>query len=134
MIYDLESLKKLADDLAANAEPGNCYCLIGDLGAGKTEFSRAFIRAYIGREITVGSPTFNILQIYESSKAPIYHFDLYRIKDESELLEIGFDEALNRGIVLVEWPQIARNWLPQKHVEIYFQIIDEKTRNIEIKE
>ncbi len=126
---NLEQTRNIASKLARKAKRGDCYCLIGDLGAGKTEFAREFIRTLCGN-VTVASPTFNILQVYEPN---IYHFDLYRIKAESELTEIGLDEALQNGICLIEWPQIAENYLPQNRVEIYFEIVDETTRKIEIK-
>ena len=129
VLASLEETKSLASELAKLAKRGDCYCLIGDLGAGKTEFARAFIRELCG-EVTVASPTFNLLQIYDDK---IYHFDLYRLKDASELEELGIDDALNNGITLIEWPQIAENILPKNRVEIYFEIVDDGKRKIKIK-
>ena len=129
--FSLEETKSLARKLAADAKRGDCYCLTGDLGAGKTEFARAFIRELCG-DITVASPTFNILQIYEN-KIPIYHFDLYRIKNEDELEEVGIEDALDNGITLIEWPQIAQNLLPDDRFEIHIDILDENKRKIIIK-
>ena len=130
-VFSLEETKSLARKLAAKAERGDCYCLVGDLGAGKTEFTRAFIRELCG-EITVASPTFNILQIYEGD-IPIYHFDFYRIKNEADLVEIGLEEALEKGICVIEWPQVAENLLPEKRVNIHIEILDLDRRRIEIK-
>ncbi len=129
----LAQTRELAKKLAGNALPGDCYCLIGDLGAGKTEFARAFIRGLCG-DVNVASPTFNILQIYETSdfglQTSVYHFDLYRLKDESELAEIGLEDAFDKGITLIEWPQIAQKLLPEKRVEIRIEILDEDRREI----
>lgn len=129
--FSLEETKSLASKLGAKAKRGDCYCLIGDLGAGKTEFARAFIREICG-DVTVSSPTFNILQVYEA-KTPVYHFDLYRLKNENELTELGIDDAFDNGITLIEWPQIAENYLPKNKVEIYIEILDENNRKIEIR-
>lgn len=126
-IANLEKTKEIAKNLALSARRGDCFCLIGDLGAGKTEFARAFIQALCG-EVRVASPTFNIVQEYEN----IYHYDLYRLKDASELQEIGFEESLTNGICLIEWPQIAEDNLPQKRVEIKIEIVDADTRKITI--
>lgn len=136
MFYSLQQTKSLAKDLAKTAKAGDCYCLIGDLGAGKTEFARSFIQELCG-DVKVSSPTYNIVLSYESKhQTPftIHHFDLYRIKHESELEEIGLDDALKNGICLIEWPQIAANYLPKKRVDINLQIADENLRRIEIRE
>ena len=102
--------------------------------------------SYAG-EITVASPTFNILQIYEASsvgrlassqtqdanrQTQIYHFDLYRIKSADELVEIGLEEALEKGICLIEWPQVAENLLPEKRTEIRIEILGDDKRKITI--
>ena len=127
--YSLEETRSLASKLALGAKRGDCYCLSGDLGAGKTEFARSFIRARMGAEVKVTSPTFNILQIYEAD-IPIYHFDLYRLKSEGELMEIGLEEALEKGICLIEWPQVAETVLPAERVNIHIDILDENRRKI----
>src|SRR5688572_21718932 len=119
--FSLEETKSLARKLGAKAKRGDCYCLIGDLGAGKTEFARAFIQEICG-EVTVTSPTFNILQVYEA-KIPVYHFDLYRLKNENELAELGIEDALDNGITIIEWPEIANSLLPQSKREIHIEIL-----------
>ena len=125
MFYNLDQTKKLAKTLAQNAKVADCFCLIGDLGAGKTEFSRAFIQALCG-DVKVTSPTYNIVQQY----GQVNHFDLYRIKHETELEEIGFEEMLQTGINLIEWPQIAANLIPATAKKIEIKIIDENLREI----
>lgn len=134
LIANLDETQKLAAEFAKNAKQSDCYCLIGDLGAGKTEFARNFIQALIPN-ITVPSPTFNIVQIYESPPYPtIYHFDLYRINEEAELEETGLNDALNSGIVLIEWPQIAQDLLPKNRIVIELEIIDENHRKIMVND
>lgn len=130
IIAGLEETKKLASGFAKNAKPGDCYCLIGDLGAGKTEFARNFIQS-ISPETNVSSPTFNIIQFYEPN---IYHMDLYRIEDESQLEELGLEEALEQGICIIEWPDIAKPLLPSNALEIRFEILEDEKRRITIND
>jgi hypothetical protein len=106
----------LGEDLALTVRPGDCLALSGDLGAGKSALSRALIRAVAGDDaLEVPSPTFTLVQAYEL-RHPIFHFDLYRLADETELAELGLDEALARGVVLVEWPEKAGASLPKDAV------------------
>lgn len=127
-IGDLEKTKWVAASFAKNAKPGDVFCLFGELGAGKTEFARAFIQSLCGN-VKVTSPTYNIVQPYDG-KFPIYHFDLYRIKHEAELEETGLGESLVQGICLIEWPQVAEHLLPEDAKKIEISIIDENTRKI----
>jgi tRNA threonylcarbamoyl adenosine modification protein YjeE len=129
MICNLEQTKNLAKTLAQNAKVGSCFCLTGDLGAGKTEFAKAFIAALVP-DAVVTSPTFNIVAVYDFGLTSIFHFDLYRLKNEVELEEIGMQEMLQQGICLIEWPQIAANFLPANKVDINIEIVDENTRKI----
>lgn len=102
----------LAADLAMAATAGDCFLLSGDLGAGKSTFARAFIRVFAGDPgLEVPSPTFTLVQTY-AARLPVSHFDLYRIGDPGEVDELGFEEARNGGIVLVEWPEKASGAMP----------------------
>lgn len=109
----------LAQLLAVVARPGDVVALYGDLGAGKTTFARAFIRAVIGNAAEeIPSPTYTLVQTYESVRFDIAHFDLYRLGDESEFFELGFEQLLEAGCAVIEWPERASGSLPETRLEI----------------
>ena len=112
-------LARLAELVALKVRAGDLITLSGDLGAGKTTFARAFIRAMLDHpEAEVPSPTFTLVQPYATPRLDIAHFDLYRLADPSELDEIGFDEAVAGGVALVEWPEKAAGRLHGHHLDI----------------
>lgn len=113
-----EDTRKLAGELAKSALPGSVYALDGDLGAGKTAFSQGFAEG-LGVTDCVNSPTFTILNIYESGRLPLYHFDVYRISDVDEMEEIGCDEFFyGNGVCLIEWASLIEEILPEGTVKI----------------
>ncbi len=114
---DLEATGRLAARIAAGLRAGNTVALKGELGAGKTTLARAILRA-LGVTEHVPSPTFTLVQSYETARGPVFHFDLYRIEEPRELEELGFDEALDQGIVLVEWPERAEGRLPEDALNV----------------
>jgi len=101
--------------------------LQGELGAGKTTFARALLRA-LGIKEDVPSPTFTLVQNYAGRDFPIYHFDLYRLKSASELEELGWDDACADGLVLVEWPERATAFMPRDRLDVHFNIGARKYR------
>jgi tRNA threonylcarbamoyladenosine biosynthesis protein TsaE len=114
---------RLAAELAALAKPGDVLALKGDLGAGKTAFARAFVRAYLGHpEEEVPSPTFTLVQTYEGKRGVVWHFDLYRLSCPDEALELDIEEAFAGAVSLIEWPERLGPHLPQRAllVEIGF--------------
>ena len=120
-LLDETATAELARRVGALLKPGDVVALRGDLGAGKTAFARSLIRSLSGPggiDRDVPSPTFTLVQTYETSVGPIHHFDLYRIEAPGELAEIGWDEALADGIVLVEWPERAGSWLPPRRLDL----------------
>ncbi|MBU6140469.1 MAG: tRNA (adenosine(37)-N6)-threonylcarbamoyltransferase complex ATPase subunit type 1 TsaE [Proteobacteria bacterium] len=115
-------MANLAREIAALAQVGEVICLQGTLGAGKSFFAKNFINSLQEEETEVLSPTFNLVYSYNTKKGEIFHFDLYRIKSALELENIGFFEALKNGICLIEWPEIAADFLPKNRQEIEIKI------------
>jgi tRNA threonylcarbamoyladenosine biosynthesis protein TsaE len=110
----------LAQKLAARARAGDILLLCGPLGAGKTSFTRAYIRALTGEaDLTVPSPTFTLVQQYEAPSFTIWHYDLWRLQDHHALEELGWDEAQD-GVVIVEWPDRLGPLTPQHALRISF--------------
>ncbi|MCI6017891.1 MAG: tRNA (adenosine(37)-N6)-threonylcarbamoyltransferase complex ATPase subunit type 1 TsaE [Clostridiales bacterium] len=104
--------------LGQKAEAGQVYCLDGDLGVGKTVFTKGFACG-LGIDEPVSSPTFTILQEYESGRLPFYHFDVYRIADVEEMDEIGFDDYIEGdGVCLIEWANLIKEILPKDPIFI----------------
>lgn len=104
---------RIAKELAEAARAGEVYCLSGDLGVGKTIFTKGFA-AGLGITEPVSSPTFTIVQIYEEGRLPLYHFDVYRIEDIEEMEEIGYEDCFyGDGVCLIEWAELIREILPE---------------------
>jgi tRNA threonylcarbamoyl adenosine modification protein YjeE len=114
----LDATRALAARLARCLRSGDLVLLEGDLGTGKTEFARAVIQALAGKAITVPSPTFTILQSYELPGIEVGHADLYRIAAPGELIELGLEECLTRGALLVEWPDRAADLWPGERLTV----------------
>jgi tRNA threonylcarbamoyladenosine biosynthesis protein TsaE len=116
----LAATERLAQRLAGVARPGDVLALAGALGTGKTAFARAFVRALTAPGEEVPSPTFTLVQAYDGRSGPIYHFDLYRVRSESEAWELGIEEAFAQGISLIEWPERLGALLPEGRLELRF--------------
>lgn len=121
-----EDTARCAATLAARLMPGDVLLLSGDLGAGKTAFARALIRTLKeDQALEVPSPTFTLVQTYDTKTAPVWHFDLYRLKDPEEIYELGWEEALaGDAIVLVEWPQRLGTLAPREYLGIDIEIME----------
>lgn len=110
-----EWAKKFAKSLCAPMT----IALHGDLGVGKSEIARTIIQTLCGADTVVPSPTFTLVQTYNFGDKKISHFDLYRVADAAELVEIGLDYSIQNDICLIEWPDIAKHMLPENTMHIY---------------
>lgn len=109
---------ELGTEMGKNARPGQVYALIGDLGVGKTVFIQGVAKG-LGIDEPVNSPTFTIVQVYDTGRLPFYHFDVYRIGDESEMDEIGADDYFyGDGVCFIEWADLIKGVIPNKHTRI----------------
>ncbi|MGN0159481.1 MAG: tRNA (adenosine(37)-N6)-threonylcarbamoyltransferase complex ATPase subunit type 1 TsaE [Brotaphodocola sp.] len=108
----------LGKKLGEQAVAGQIYCLDGDLGVGKTVFTQGFASG-LGIDGPVNSPTFTIVQQYDDGRLPLYHFDVYRIGDVSEMDEIGYEDCFfGEGVCLIEWSQLIPEVLPEQVIRI----------------
>lgn len=120
--YTLEELEALARKFAQTVTPPTTLLLWGDLGAGKTTFARTFLRTYFRDEtLEVPSPTFTLVQTYSGQKerSEVWHVDLYRLKSEAEIYELGLEEALYQHICLVEWPEAIASWPLMNRIDVH---------------
>ena len=115
-VKTLSQTKKLAESLAKQLQVGDVICLYGNLGVGKTAFTRFLVQYFCGKKEEVPSPTFTLLQTYDTDEFPIFHFDLYRLKKPDEVLELGIEDAFYDGVSLIEWPEKMGSYLPEKKV------------------
>ena len=112
---------RLGAAVARAVRPGDAVCLYGPLGAGKSTFARALIRALTRPDEEVPSPTFTLVQTYEAA-FPLAHFDLYRLTSADEAAELGLDEALDEGAAVIEWPQRLEGRLPHCRLDVEIEI------------
>jgi tRNA threonylcarbamoyladenosine biosynthesis protein TsaE len=115
---DEASTEALGAAIAGHLRPGDAVCLYGPLGAGKTTLARGLIRALTTPAEDVPSPTFTLVQFYLGDALQLAHFDLYRLERPDEAYEIGLDDALEDGAVLIEWPERLQGRLPPDRLDI----------------
>ena len=129
MIYETWSREEtfaLGKKYGEQARSGQVWALAGDLGTGKTVFTKGFASG-LGVDEDVSSPTFTILQVYESGRLPLYHFDVYRIGDPEEMYEIGIEEYFyGQGVCLVEWAGMIEELLPEGLIRVCLEKDPEK--------
>ncbi len=126
-LRDLAATEVLGARIAAGLRLGDCVALKGDLGAGKTTLARAILRALAVTE-HVPSPTFTLVQSYETPRLKLHHYDLYRIRDPREIDELGLDEALEEGAALIEWPERGGDRIPAEALLISLDATGEQSR------
>ena len=116
--FSAEDTFAIGKELAAQAKPGEVYCLYGDLGCGKTVFSQGF-GAGLGVTEPISSPTFTILKEYDEGRMPFYHFDVYRIGSDDEMDEIGYEDCFyGEGVCLIEWAELIEEILPEHVIAV----------------
>lgn len=124
--FSAEETFDIGKAIAGMSEPGEVYCLSGDLGTGKTVFSQGF-GAGLDIKEPISSPTFTILKEYHEGKIPFYHFDVYRIGSEDEMEEIGYFDIIDgEGVCLIEWAELISDILPQHYNKVTIEKNPEK--------
>jgi len=127
-----EATARLGAALSGLLRPGDTVALRGDLGAGKTALTRAVIRALTGdADEDVPSPTFTLLQVYETPDGGlVYHYDLYRLDQPDDVLELDLDDALAGGVTFIEWPDRMAGWLPRDRLDVTLTITGSTARQV----
>lgn len=136
--HSLQDTKNIAKEISNFVNNGDVILLNGDIGAGKTTFTK-FLLEFLGVTSVVSSPTFTLLNEYNGIY-PVYHFDMYRITDESELYELGFEDYINSknspfvttGLTVIEWGENVKNIIPKEKTIINIKKIDESSREFEL--
>lgn len=125
--------RALGEKLARGLGPGDVLLLYGEMGAGKSELARGIAKG-LGIQGHVPSPTFTILQVYEQGRLPLYHFDWYRLGSAQELYELGMEEYLQgNGVAVVEWPDMAQEAIPERHLAVHLTPEGEEGRRIALE-
>ena len=132
ILNNLKDTNNFGKKLAQISKPDDIFCLKGNLGSGKTTIARAFINHFIKNDKII-SPTFPMLITYEYKNNIIWHYDMYRLNNPSDVWNLSLEEALNNGIILIEWPEIIEHLLPNKKIDIIIKDIKEDKRSIEIQ-
>ncbi|WP_044561919.1 tRNA (adenosine(37)-N6)-threonylcarbamoyltransferase complex ATPase subunit type 1 TsaE [Azospirillum sp. B4] len=127
-LADEAATARLAAQLGRHLAPGDVVALSGDLGAGKSAFARHLIRSMGDAEEEVPSPTFTLVQTYDLPGFPLWHFDLYRLTEPDEVLELGWEEVRDGGVALVEWPARLGPLLPADRLDLNLAIIGPDSR------
>jgi tRNA threonylcarbamoyladenosine biosynthesis protein TsaE len=129
----VEQTEAIAAELARSLHGGECVALYGDLGAGKTQFVLGLLRGVDGNTHAVSSPTFVLLNVYDSGRLKVFHLDAYRIHGPEDFEAIGFNELLEQGgVVVVEWAERVERLLPRQRINVKISATGEDRRNLDI--
>jgi tRNA threonylcarbamoyladenosine biosynthesis protein TsaE len=131
--HSVADTEAIAAELAQSLGSGECIALYGDLGAGKTQFVRGLVRGLGGDPRIVSSPTFVLLNIYDTARLSVFHFDAYRVSGPGEFESIGFAELLERrdAVVVIEWADRVAALLPERRINVHISSTGECDRRIE---
>ena len=132
LLSNVKDTIKLGEKIALLAKKNEIICLKGDLGTGKTTLARSFIKCLTNSN-KVLSPTFPMLLTYEYEDNIIWHYDMYRLKQPGDVWNLSLEDALNNGIIIIEWPEIIEYLLPEKRIEIVIKDLSNNARSAEIK-
>lgn len=123
--------QRLGWRLGRLVKPGDTILLRGPLGAGKTQFAQGIARG-VGVEQVVRSPTYTLVSVYQGDTMQLYHIDLYRVEGDADIATVGVEEYFEYedGVVVVEWPDRGRNWLPAEALSVELEHVDETKRRV----
>jgi tRNA threonylcarbamoyladenosine biosynthesis protein TsaE len=129
IINNVEDTLKLGKQLGTKVNPGDIICINGDLGAGKTHFTKGIAKG-LGIEDHITSPTFTIVNEYEGGRLKLYHFDVYRVNDPDEIYAIGFDEYIfAKGVSVIEWSDYISELIPEDFLSVHISKLQEQGEN-----
>ena len=125
--YSLKELKLLAKKISTDCSEREIITLSGPLGVGKSTFAKYFIKYFLNEEIEVTSPTYTIVQRYNSYKRPeVWHMDFYRLKNDTNVDDLDLNEAFEKAVCLIEWPEKLNHIIPQKRIDLNFDFVSER--------
>jgi len=134
MSSSVADTERIAADLASSLRDGECIALHGELGAGKTQFVRGLLAGLGGDTRTVSSPTYVLLNVYDTGRLPLFHLDAYRVAGADDFESIGFTELLEQGgVVVVEWASRVTALLPAGTIQVRIEMVSEESRSITIE-
>lgn len=125
--------RALAREMAALLQEGDCVCLYGDLGVGKTTFARAVIESLLAEPEEIPSPSFTLVQTYETVKGSLWHCDFYRLTSEEEAFELGLEDAFSGAITIIEWPERIAALLPEQRLELHWALSKDSDSRRELR-
>lgn len=132
--FSLDDIRSVVKNIIEQAN-FKTLCFYGEMGAGKTTLIKALVQELGGGSVA-SSPTFGIVNEYHKKDGSLlgYHFDFYRLEDETEALDLGFEDYLNQGVwIFIEWPEKIPSLLPEETTNIYIEVVDQETRKLELR-